>query len=273
MSKSTVDTVLNNADLLNNLTNKFVVSPILNLGIAGFVFDIPKETRIDLKTESTDHFAEDNSTIQDHIALRPTIITTGGFVGELKYEQDDPKSPITELAEKLVVINSYIPVLTNAARSVRNGIQTAQAEKLSLETLGAATNSAVDIFSAYQTLNPPDTEQAKAFNFFRAVRDSRQLVAIDTPYGFFNNFIVDTLTATQPEQSKSISDFNITLKEFRTVQTQFVDFDFQQFQSRGVSQRAEEQDQGKAQGTEQPLESFLSKTAGQLTGTLGGIFE
>ena len=273
MAKNTIDTVLNNAELLNNLTNKFVVSPILNLGIAGFVFDIPKETRIDLKSESTDHFAEDNSSIQDHIAIRPNIITTGGFIGELKYEQDDPKSPITELAEKLVTINSYIPVLTNAAQSLRTGIQTAQAEKLSLETLGAATNSAVDIFSAYQTLNPPDTEQAKAFNFFRAIRDARQLVAIDTPWGFFNNLVVDTITAIQPQESKSITDFNITLKEFRTVQTQFVDFDFQQFQSRGVDQRSEQQDQGKAQGTQEPLQSFLSKVGVQLTGALGGLIQ
>jgi hypothetical protein len=272
MSKSTVDTVLNGADLLNGLTNKFVVSPILNLGIAGFVFDIPKETRIDLKSESTDHFAEDNSAIQDHIALRPIIITTGGFIGELKYEQEDPKTPIQELSEKLITINSYIPVLTGAARSLKSAIQTANAEKLSLETLGAATNSAVDIFGAYQALNPPDTEQAKAFNFFRAIRDARQLVAIDTPYGFFNNLVVDTITAIQPQESESITDFNITLKQFRTVQTQFVELDFKEFQGRGSNQRSEQQDQGKAQGKEEPLESFLSKSAGKLTGALGGLF-
>ena len=31
---------LNNAELTNNLVNKFIVSPVVNLGIAGFAFDI-----------------------------------------------------------------------------------------------------------------------------------------------------------------------------------------------------------------------------------------
>ena len=45
--------------------------------------------------------AEDNSAIQDHIALRPIMITTGGFVSELKYTKAEPKEGKQKLVEKL----------------------------------------------------------------------------------------------------------------------------------------------------------------------------
>lgn len=261
----TVDGVLNSADTLNGLTNKFVVSPIFNLGIAGFVFDIPKETRIQLESESTDHFAEDNSAIQDHIALRPNIITTGGFVSELKFTKADPKEGKQELVEKLVAINALIPVLTTAARSAKNAVDVAKTQGATLDSLAAATTGGIDIFKAYKALNPPDSEQAKAFNFFRAMRDARQLVAVDTPWGFFNNLVIKTIIAVQSEESESVTDFTMVLKEFRTVQTQFVPFAEDEFQGRGANQRSEVQDQGKAQGKEGLTSTLLTGFRG-LTG-------
>jgi hypothetical protein len=260
MATPTLKTLLNNADIANNLTNKFIVSPVFNLGIAGFVFDIPKETRIRLESESTDHYAEDNSALQDHIALKPIIIETGGFVSELKYTVADPKDEIQELVERLTTINAFIPPLTEAARSTRDAINTAQTETNSLDTLGATTNSAIDIYKAYKDINPPDTEQARIFNFFKALRDARQLVAIDSPWGFYNNLEIRSLNAVQSQDTKSVTDFSLTLKEFRTVRTQFVTQEFQNFTGRGQAQRSAQQNQGKAQGERTGLSSILSRS-------------
>lgn len=259
MAESTLDTIFNGAELTNNFTNKFIVSPVFNLGIAGFVFDIPKETRISLESNSTDHFAEDNSALQDHIALKPIIIETGGFVSELKYSQEDPKNEIQELAERLTRINAFIPPLTNAARSARDTIKQAKTESLGLNILESSTNSAIDIYKAYKDINSPNTEQARAFNFFKALRDARQLVAIDTPWGFYNNLEIRSLTAVQNADTNSVTDFNLTLKEFRTARTQFVVSKFQNFQGRALVQRAAKQNQGKAQGKKKGLSSLLFK--------------
>ena len=125
------------------------------------------------------------------------------------------------------------------------------------DTLTKATNSGVDIFKAYKDLNPPDGEQAKAFNFFKAMRDSRQLVAIDTPWGFFNNLEIKGLTALQGADSESVTDFSLTLKEFRTTNTLFVDFEFDDKQGRNAIQSASQEDQGRAQGKPEPLTSSL----------------
>ena len=110
MSKDT--SILETADITNNLINNFVVSPVVNLGIAGFQFDIFEEHKSELQAEITDHFVEDNSTRQDHIAIKPERFTLRGFVGELVETKSDPKSEVTELAEKLTIINDYIPTIT-----------------------------------------------------------------------------------------------------------------------------------------------------------------
>lgn len=257
---NTFDSALNNTDIISNLTNKFIISPVFNLGIAGFVFDIPKETRIILDSNSTDHFAEDNSVIQDHIALMPVMIETGGFVSELKYTQEKPKEEIQELTERLITINSFIPSLTAAARSAREAIKAAETSTSSAKTFEKASNSAIDIYKAYKNINPPDTEQARAFNFFKALRDARQLVALESPWGFYNNLEIKSLTAVQNQDTKSITDFNITLKEFRTVRTQFAIKEFEEFQGRGKTQRATQLNQGKAQGEKKPLSSIIFRT-------------
>src|SRR5260221_4663943 len=47
-----------------------------------FIFDYEGEQSLSLEADITDHFIEDNTSIQDHIALKPVRITTHGFIGE-----------------------------------------------------------------------------------------------------------------------------------------------------------------------------------------------
>jgi hypothetical protein len=82
-------------------------------------------------------------------------------------------------------------------------------------------------------------------------------VAIDTPWGFYNNMEIRSLSAIQNQETKSVTEFNMTLKEFRTVRTQFVTQEFQEFQGRVKTQRAAQQDQGKAQGEKKGLSSII----------------
>lgn len=244
----TLDTALNAADTTNNLVGKFVVSPVLNLGVAGFEFDIFEEHKSEKQAEITDHFVEDNSTIQDHIAIKPEKITLRGFVGELVEQRADPKSEITEIAEKLTVINSYIPVVTGAARQLRNQIQ--EGNLTTVNGVEDAVGTGVDLFQAYKELNPPNTKQAKAFNFFKALFEAKQLVAVDTPFGFFSDMAIENMVSIQGNNAY-IMDFAITLKKFRTADVQLVDFDTKKRQGRAANQVAEEKDQGTAKGKQE----------------------
>lgn len=52
-------------------------------GIGGFLFDIPGDEWVQLTSDITDHYVENNTSIQDQIALQPEQITVKGFVAEL----------------------------------------------------------------------------------------------------------------------------------------------------------------------------------------------
>lgn len=240
-----VESTLNAADTTNNLVNKFVVSPIVNLGIAGFAFDIFEEHKSELTANITDHFVEDNSTRQDHIAILPEKFTLRGFVGEVVDERAEPKSEIAELTEKLTIINSYIPVVTGAARQLNSLITDSGRTKE--ELIEQSIGTGVDLFQAYKELNPPDTKQAKAYNFFQALFNAKQLVAVDTPFGFKSDFAIENVISIQGD-NKYITDFAVVLKEFRVASTQLVDFDAKQAQGRAANQKAEEVDQGTTNG-------------------------
>jgi hypothetical protein len=239
-------TPLNALDTTNQLVNKFVVSPIVNLGIAGFAFDIFEEHKSEQKAEITDHFVESNSTIQDHIAIKPEKFTLRGFIGELVDTSASPKSSVAEIAEKLTIINSYLPVVTGAAKQVNSLLTSNKAS--TADAVGQSVGTGVDLFQAYKTLNPPDTRQAKAFNFFQALFKAKQLVSVDTPFGFISDYAIENVVAIQGDNAY-ISDFTVVLKEFRTASTQLVDFDTKKNQGRAGNQKAETTDQGTANGT------------------------
>ena len=52
-------------------------------GIGGFLFDIPGDEEIRMKSAITRHYVENNTPISDHIALEPEIITLRGVIAEL----------------------------------------------------------------------------------------------------------------------------------------------------------------------------------------------
>lgn len=256
----TLDTALNAADTTNSLVNQFVVSPIVNLGIAGFAFDIFEEHKSELTAEITDHFVEDNSTIQDHIAIKPDKFTLRGFVGEVIEESAEPKSEVAELAEKLTIINSYLPVITGAARQVQSLVQ--DGNVTTVDGVKDAVGTGVDLFQAYKGLNPPDSKQAKAYNFFKALFDAKQLVSVDTPFGFVSDMAIENIISIQGDNAY-ITDFAVTLKKFRQADTKLVDFDDKKAQGRAANQKAEEVDQGTVKGKDENV-SLLKKATGGL---------
>lgn len=239
------DSALNTADVASNLTGKYVVSPIANLGLAGLAFDVYEEHKIELQSDITDHYTEKNTAVQDHIAVKPLICTLRGYVAELVNERADPKGEFVELFQKLTVINSYVPQVTQQARQVKNLLTGQKQDKVKL--LDDSIGTGVDLFKTFKELNPPKTKQAKAYNFIKALFDAKQLVGIDTPFGFLKNMAIQNVVIIQGNNEFE-SDLSVTLKQVRFANTQVVDFKENQYQNRTNNQRAETKDKGKVEG-------------------------
>jgi len=242
----TLDDAINSAEMFNEYVNKWVVAPLANFGggVAGFMFDIMGEEKIEMTADATDHYVEKNVAIQDHIALKPTIITLRGYVGEKVYKTTKNLSKIQKIGQKLTTIVGFLPIITDTAKSLQQSAT--DAKKSPLDAVDSGVNAGIDIYGAYKKLQKPKTKQAQAFYFFKSLMNSRQLVAVETPQGgFYNKMAIIGLTAIQPENTQMITDFTITLKEIRQAYTKLKSYDPKKEQGRAAGQKADETNKGK----------------------------
>lgn len=229
--------------------DKYVVKPLNFFGFGGFVFDVEGETTVTFQNEITDHFAEDNSTINDHIAVMPKRVTLRNYVGELSdIVSDETRTDIQRVTQKLTILNGLLPDLSDAAEQAQQTIQDAVNEGIDIENIDLPDQRQIlDIYSIVQNFTPPVDEQAKAYLYFKALRDQKILLSVETPFEFMTNMAVETIVARQGEDSRFISDFTITLKEIRFANTEFVQLTSQ---GRRASQAQATDDRGIVNGNE-----------------------
>lgn len=229
-----------------------------------FLFHYEGEQSVNLMSDITDHFAEDNKSLQDQIALRPVIVTTHGFIGELNNVTPKDLSALKFAAQKLTVISAYTPVLSATALIAYNNA-------LSLYTTGKnLKNNAV---AAWDSINGENdvtvidglgvvstaknqNEQQKAFSKFFGYWSDRTLFTVQTPWAIFKNMAIQSLRAVQSEETRVITDFELTFKQMRFAETIVLNannsnslYDTQQMQGRAYTQGSSLRDLGSSTAT------------------------
>lgn len=198
------------------LSNLVLVNPQDNKGITAqlatpdkFLFDFEGEQVVELKTETTDHYIENNSAIQDHIAIKPVRIMTTGFVAELNdIAPADLNPAVLFLQEKLTVIAAYTPSLTTTALLAYNAAfqayQVAALAKSAVQSWGGSTQN----------------KQQKAFQKFSAYLNQRVLFIVQTPWAVYQNMVIESIRAVQSEDTRTVSDFAVTFKQLNFIVSQ-----------------------------------------------------
>ncbi len=222
------DSAIQNLNSLSTSLNQYVVTPLLDFGIGGFVFDIDGEARVELNNEITDHYVENNSVVQDHIAVKPKKITLRNYVGELTSPglSSSGANTINKVAQKLTQLGAFLPALAAGATQAQSIYDQSQASVLSGNNLsGGALVSAgagvtANLYALVKNLiSAQSNKQQAAYQYFKAMRDTRQIFSIQTPFEFMTNMAIESIVAVQPEDSSFISHFAITLKEIRVAAT------------------------------------------------------
>ena len=174
----------------------------------GFIFQIVADESVNLTSDITDHYVEDNSSLQDHISIRPITISVSGFVGELNNVVPDSLITAKNVVDRLGTLQAYIPSVTNTARRAFDLAQ--QVYSLTQKILKAGSIAAsVEI----------QTEQEKAFAALYKYQINRTLFYVSTPFGQFENMAIQSVVANQSPDSKSISDFTVSFKQVKFAQT------------------------------------------------------
>lgn len=180
-----------------------------------FLFNYTGEDTVSLTSDITDHFVEDNTSLQDHISLKPVTVTTQGFIGELNNVPPDILAIAKFVTDRLATLGPFVPQIT---RTAQIGYNTAVS---AYQTANLVAKTAVSVFDNLtgNGANFPQNQQQKAFNQFFKYWQTRTLFTVQTPWRVFQDMAILSLRAVQDDETKVISNFEITFKQIRKAQT------------------------------------------------------
>lgn len=238
--------------------NTYLVKPDENKGISnglsGFLFDVIEDEMVELNSDITDHYVENNTPMQDHIALKPEIITVNGFVGELKNTPPPELKAISTQVDKLQSLSPFAPEITTQAKAIYNEVER------SYKIYEKANKTVGNIYNSYNKIaNSMElTAQQKAFNFFYLAWQQKQLFTVQTPYQIFETMAIMNVRPKQRD-NRQVSNFEITFKKVRFAQN--ITTKPKVMSSRTSKQKSSVKDKGIQKPTET---SFLKSTWNKL---------
>lgn len=201
------------------------------------LFHYEGEQSVTLESDITDHYIEDNTAVQDQIALKPETVVVHGFIGELNNVAPLGLQTLKAAADKLTAISAYTPALSTTALIAYN-------TAFQLYQVGAnAINAAVSSWNALSggggenvigslgldgsfdatsgKVSNNQTKQQTAFQQFYGYWRTRTLFTVQTPWAVFQNMAIKSLRAVQDAETNTITDFEVTFKMVRTTSTAF----------------------------------------------------
>lgn len=227
------------SQLAQGLSNLAVVSPILSpkygpidiqgnsLG-PGLIFNLEGENAVHLQSEITSHFIQSNLSVQDHIALKPEIITVHGFIGEVTNLFPDFVPPQSQVQAVLASISAFAPGFSKSAMNTINSASQAYS------SVKNAVNGAVTAWNSItggqsETIingggifapGASQTKQQLMFAQFYGYWRTKTLFTVQTPWATFLPCPILEVHAVQDEKTNSMTDFFVTFMLIRFVRTQ-----------------------------------------------------
>ena len=195
-----------------------IVSPSpLPPGIGGFLFDIPGDEEVRLRSQITNYYLENNTPVQDNIALEPPTITLRGIVAELA-GSTVLAPPSSQVTNPLPLVPGMMPPMTPSQQEAFTEQQ--EASRQASESGYAAAAASGTSQNLYSTWGASGTEgsvtrQTNAFLYFRELWAGQQLMSVQTPWGIWENCAILEIRPVQDSKTKYMTDFTITFQEMR----------------------------------------------------------
>ena len=207
-----------------------------------FVFDIKKEYKYNLSSDITDHYVEDNVAIQDHIGLRPIILEVTGSIGEITLSevidkeknsrkiageigigetQNNAKGNIFNSVDsylgRMGSLTSFTPNIINQSLDIYNTAKFGYATVSKIINLDKQdkVKSGFDYTEDYNEETIKITKQFNYIDWFKIQWQNRASFTIVTPYGVLTDMYIMDLIASQPENTRYITNLSIKFKQIR----------------------------------------------------------
>ncbi len=216
--------------------------------------DIVGDETLRADNDVTDHYVESNEAYQDQITLRPKVYTVNGEVGELVWYQREPTAQkLGQVAQKLEGVISFLPIRSKGFNQMKKTIMKAS------QWVDTASNAVTKLSSLVGGLlngeTSPLTRQQQSYLYLLQLRDFREVLTIETPWGILKSYVITNLEFRQPKETKDKTYISITFKEFRTTSIRTVEFDENKYQGNAALENQPKEDQGKTAGEDVSLET------------------
>ena len=226
------------------LSNLILVWPQDNKGIQAqnaisktqqpkkFLFNFEGENTAKLESDVTDHYIENNTVVNDQIALKPEMVTTQGFISELNDVVPEAEMIIKTAKQKLTTLTAYTPELTTTALNAYNAAFQAYQIAQFIKEYGVSSWSSLTGSREATTITGSETaedflnnikplqnRQQRAYQEFYGYWKNRTLFTVQTPWAIFKNMVIQSMDTIQDRNSTTVSEFNITFKLLRFAST------------------------------------------------------
>lgn len=284
-SNSYYNSSIDNTGVLSGgvLVQEIANAPDKNVAL---YFDTILTHSVNLESNITDNWLENNSVINDCIALPPLTVTLEGLAGELVYSPANYKDFLTDfwnktnaelteeylksqgleyqILDKLSPISSIYPPfdnVTQTAINIKNAVMSnVNRYKVIYNRFTKKTNQAQN--PSGMAVNTPNgivpTRLQMVYENLSSLRISRSALTVITPYATFENMYIQSITLTQ-DNLNYITDISVTLKQlsFSEVKTTKADSDtVAQFNQ---AAKAEVENLGKVQGKQSLIVQGIDK--------------
>lgn len=243
---------VNASDFVSKYNDQFYGRTILVpkgvLQIDSFAFDYRGDETIDIETEITDHWLEDNTASQDHIGVKPIIVTVKGFVAELNLSRTQLafiNKAFSSITNGLSQVNAYAGSYTpGAVESLQKAISQAQNIAIQIEQAAARAAQISSFFPSGPALN----RQQAAYFKLSSLALARTIFTVATPFQVFNNMAIQSLQVTQPKETKGWSDFTVKMKQLNFTESLSLPSYSARFAGRAAEQAQTSTQVGSTQG-------------------------
>ena len=193
-----------------------------------FVFDIKREYKYNLSSDITDHYVEDNVAIQDHIGLKPIILEVTGSIAEVNLYEEDRKvegtfgqdnqfNSLDSFLYRMGSLTSFAPNIINQAADIYNTanfVYSTVNKMVNFDKRGTS-RSGYDYTEKYNEEVIKATRQCDWVKWFTTQWWNRASFTIVTPYGVLTDMYIMDLSASQPENTRYVTNLNIKFKQIR----------------------------------------------------------
>lgn len=183
--------------------------------IGPFEFDMEGDDSFDGENEITDHWVEDNTTVEDHIGVKPARVTLKGSVSDLVFSAQTAgiiTSALASVENRLSQVDAYLGAYTPGV-SQRLIATITQAQNIAVQIQQGAAR--VSQIAAFFGPKPGYNKQQTAFALLNSLRQARIIFTVFTPFQVFFNMAIESVHVTQPAWTRNQSDFTIRMKQLQ----------------------------------------------------------